>query len=72
MRILLTGASGFIGQHLLQALLLEGHHVVCTVRKPRSSTDPRLTDIHADFVHDTQQTGWLARFSGIDAVAKPM
>ena len=68
MRILLTGASGFIGQHLLQALLLEGHHVVCAVRKPRSSTDPRLTYIHADFANDTQQTVWLARLSGIDAV----
>ena len=68
MRILLTGASGFIGQHLLQALLLEGHHVVCAVRKPRSSTDPRLSYIHADFANDTQQTDWLARLSGIDAV----
>ncbi|WP_229493392.1 NAD-dependent epimerase/dehydratase family protein [Massilia arenae] len=47
MRILLTGASGFIGQHLLQALLTEGHHVVCALRaaeaKLPKSDDPRLS-----------------------------
>ncbi|WP_020654375.1 SDR family oxidoreductase [Massilia niastensis] len=68
MRILLTGASGFIGQHLLQALLAEGHHVVCAGRKARTSTDPRLATIHADFANDTDKSAWLARLSGIDAV----
>ncbi len=68
MRILLTGASGFIGQHLLQALLAEGHHVVCAVRRPRSSTEPRLAYIHADFTQDTDKSAWLARLSGIDVV----
>ncbi|MBQ5938758.1 SDR family oxidoreductase [Massilia sp. AB1] len=68
MRILLTGASGFIGQHLLQALLAEGHQVVCAMRKPKSDSDPRITTIHADFANDTEQSTWLARLSGIDAV----
>jgi uncharacterized protein YbjT (DUF2867 family) len=68
MRILLTGASGFIGQHLLHALLAEGHHVVCAVRKVKTSTDPRLTFVHADFTKDTDKSAWLARLSGIDAV----
>ena len=68
MRILLTGASGFIGQHLLQALLAEGHHVVCAVRRPKTSTGPRLAYIHADFTHDTDKSAWLARLSGIDVV----
>jgi uncharacterized protein YbjT (DUF2867 family) len=72
MRILLTGASGFIGQHLLQALLAEGHHVVCAVRRPRTSTESgnsaRLAYIHADFAHDTDKSAWLARLSGIDVV----
>lgn len=68
MRILLTGASGFIGQHLLQALLAEGHHVVCAVRRPRTSQDPRLAYIHADFAQDTDKSVWLARIKGIDAV----
>jgi len=50
MRILLTGASGFIGQHLLHALLAEGHDVVCAVRHPARQgalpDHPRLTTIH--------------------------
>lgn len=68
MRILLTGASGFIGQHLLHALLAEGHHVVCAVRRVKPSSDPRLSYIHADFTNDTGKSAWLARLSGIDAV----
>jgi uncharacterized protein YbjT (DUF2867 family) len=68
MRILLTGASGFIGQHLLHALLAEGHQVVCAVRKVKTSTDPRLSFIHADFAKDTDKSAWLARLNGVDAV----
>ncbi|MGO4475953.1 SDR family oxidoreductase [Massilia sp. 2TAF26] len=68
MRILLTGASGFIGQHLLQALLAEGHEVVCAVRRVEKTDDPRLSFIHADFTKDTDKSVWLARLSGIEAV----
>ena len=68
MRILLTGASGFIGQHLLQALLAEGHQVVCAVRAVKPSSDPRLSYIHADFSKDIDKSTWLARLTGIDAV----
>lgn len=68
MRILLTGASGFIGQHLQAALLAEGHHVVCAQRAPPDSTNARLSYIDADFAKDTQQSVWLARLKGIDAV----
>jgi len=68
MRILLTGASGFIGQHLLHALLAEGHQVVCAGRRMKTSTDPRLSFIQADFAKDTDKSAWLARLSGIDAV----
>jgi uncharacterized protein YbjT (DUF2867 family) len=72
MRILLTGASGFIGQHLLHALLAEGHDVVCAVRHPGRRgalpDHPRLSAIHADFAHDTDKSVWLARLSGVEAV----
>jgi uncharacterized protein YbjT (DUF2867 family) len=68
MRILLTGASGFIGQHLLQALLAEGHHVVCAVRRPTTSADPRLSYVHADFANDTDKSVWLARLSKVEVV----
>ena len=32
MRILLTGATGYIGKRLLPVLLNKGHHVTCLVR----------------------------------------
>lgn len=34
MRILLTGATGYIGRRLLPILLKDGHEVVCAVRNP--------------------------------------
>jgi uncharacterized protein YbjT (DUF2867 family) len=72
MRILLTGASGFIGKHLLHALLAEGHDVVCAVRHPERRSalpdHPRLSTIHADFAQDTDKSVWLARLSGVEAV----
>jgi uncharacterized protein YbjT (DUF2867 family) len=40
MRILLVGAGGFIGRHLLDALVLAGHSVVATRRGPDAPTLP--------------------------------
>lgn len=72
MRILLTGANGFIGQHLLQALLAEGHDVVCAVRREASlaalGAHPRLSTIQADFAQDTNKAVWAARLGKIEAV----
>lgn len=34
MKILLTGANGYIGKRLLQLLVDQGHHIVCAVRDP--------------------------------------
>jgi uncharacterized protein YbjT (DUF2867 family) len=67
MRILLTGASGFIGQHLVQALLADGHLGVCAARTPNTSADPRLSYVHADFANDTDKSVWLARLNKADA-----
>ncbi|SMB92871.1 NAD-dependent epimerase/dehydratase [Hymenobacter roseosalivarius DSM 11622] len=40
MKILLTGANGYIGQRLLPLLVEAGHTVVCLVRDPRRFTLP--------------------------------
>jgi uncharacterized protein YbjT (DUF2867 family) len=68
MRILLTGASGFIGRHLLSALLADGHDVVAAGRTPIASTSPRVTYIQANFARDTDKSVWLARLARVDVV----
>ncbi|AZF50225.1 MULTISPECIES: SDR family oxidoreductase [unclassified Pseudomonas] len=40
MNILLVGATGFVGRHLLLALQQAGHQVVATCREPRSQNWP--------------------------------
>jgi uncharacterized protein YbjT (DUF2867 family) len=65
LKVLLTGASGFIGRHLVQALTLAGHEVVALVRRP----DYRARSwIQGDFTRDTDAAVWVARLRGIEAV----
>lgn len=48
MNILLTGATGFIGRHLLSALLQAGHQVTACVRDPaKLSNLTHLTDLNS-------------------------
>lgn len=69
MQILLTGASGFIGRHLLTALLAQGHQVRCAGRHPPAmSSDPHCTFVHADFSKDSDKSVWLARLADVDVV----
>lgn len=62
MRILLVGASGFIGRHLCDRLVQEGHEVVPASRRPPSG------GISADFRHDVRPESWVPRLTGVDAV----
>ena len=57
MKILLTGANGYIGMRLLPQLLALGHEVICTVRdKARFSIDAetkqRVQIIEIDFLNE--------------------
>lgn len=57
MKILLTGANGYIGMRLLPALLEEGHEVICCVRdKNRMALDAetlkRVTLFEIDFLKE--------------------
>lgn len=57
MKILLTGANGYIGMRLLPLLLDKGHDVICTVRNAeRLSIDPetrsKVTILEIDFLED--------------------
>ncbi|HBB92745.1 MAG: epimerase [Bacteroidetes bacterium GWF2_49_14] len=61
MRILLTGATGYIGRRLLPALLEQGHEVTCCVRAGNRFLEdyrhPRLATIGVDFLKAAQLEG---------------
>ena len=55
MRILLTGATGYIGKRLLPVLVDEGHHVICCVRdtarfNPPQSLREKISVIQIDLL----------------------
>ncbi len=59
MRILLTGANGYIGMRLLPQLIEQGHEVICAVRnKNRFTSNEELKDkveiVELDFLEDSQ------------------
>lgn len=50
MRVLVTGATGFIGEHLVDALASAGHEVDCLTRgAPPADARARVVFHHADF-----------------------
>jgi len=66
--VLITGASGFIGQPLARALRKQGHSVRCLVRK--SSATEQLREAGAEFVYGdvTDSAACAEAVSGVDTV----
>jgi uncharacterized protein YbjT (DUF2867 family) len=70
MRIFLTGATGFIGDHLLRALTERGHAVTCLARgagarRIAAMALPGVRVVEGEF---TRPEAWLAHLAGHDAV----
>ncbi|MBL8895940.1 MAG: SDR family oxidoreductase [Rhizobiales bacterium] len=70
MRVLLTGANGFIGSHLTAFLLQAGHDVRAAVRAPDKFMRrfPRAEAVAVDLNRMTDAESWLPIVSGMDAV----
>ncbi len=61
MKILLTGATGYIGKRLLPLLVAQGHHVVCCVRDksrfhPPQSLKSSISVIEVDLLNENSLT----------------
>lgn len=68
MRVLLTGATGFIGGRLALALSQAGHEVVAVVRRPGVALPGVSAQIAGDFTRDLQPADWQPRLQDIDVV----
>lgn len=67
MRILLTGATGFIGAALREALLARGHALRCVGRRAPAPAHPRSEWRPLDFAAATSPAAWRALLQGCDA-----
>ncbi len=65
LKILLTGATGFIGRHILETLLRHGHEVTAAVRHPEKMA---TTAVPCDFAKDVTPEDWVERVRGFDVV----
>ncbi|WP_297695517.1 NAD(P)H-binding protein, partial [uncultured Eudoraea sp.] len=60
MKILLTGANGYIGMRLLPHLLEEGHELICAVRNKErlsidSETQSKISIVEIDFLEPVEE-----------------
>jgi len=70
-RILVTGAAGFIGCHVVAALLERRHSVVGVIRgevPPSLAGHPRFKPLRRDLTRLTTPESWQDIVSGVDAV----
>ena len=62
-RILLTGASGFVGRHLASALVAGGFEVVACARAA-----PRPAGVDVRIIEDIASADWALLLAGVDAI----
>jgi uncharacterized protein YbjT (DUF2867 family) len=72
-RVLITGATGFIGGAIARALLRQGHELVCAVRDPSrlqwgDAGPGTWRAVTVDLSHATEPQAWQPHLSGVDAV----
>lgn len=66
MRVLVMGASGFIGGAVVQALLGQGHQVVCAARRPQPPAGAEALPV--DLARVPPARWWLQHLAGVHAV----
>lgn len=66
--ILITGATGFIGSHLVEALAGAGYKVVCAVKSPPREDFGRFPFIRVDYTRDFDIDVWKPRLEGVEVV----
>ena len=69
-RMLITGATGFVGLPVAQALVAAGHDVTCVIRPGREDRLEGLNAalIHSDDLFAESADWWAAALDGIDTV----
>lgn len=70
MKVLLNGATGFIGNTVLRALLRQGHQVTACCRHPERLliASPIIRALPVDFMSADSVENWLPHLHGVDAI----
>ena len=69
MRVLVTGALGFIGRQIVARLLVHGHEVVAAVRPQRRGELPdAVVAVDCDLARELYPAIWLPRLGGVEAI----
>jgi len=68
-RVLVTGGSGFIGSHLVDALVAAGDDVVVVDRRPSRWANPGARYVVADLSDPGELDAWRPALDGLDALS---
>lgn len=68
MRILLTGANGFIAREIIARLTLAGHEIIACVHNKLLENIPHTSAFKADFTKAVTPEYWIPHLNNIDAV----